>query len=234
MGTSVLANTTVTGTLGVTGTLTGNHASFNSIGVSGPVSADRVLTDWVGESDALRTVYFDGPGFPYIGQFIGPNVSTMITQEDLGIGQTTLKYISMANRNIMTQLQIDNQTNPMRLQFGSAPLSLRIWPKQTGFDTYDNWLECYKEDSSEIKAAIRHDGSIWGPHIGFKEDMKTQVRTWTAPYGSGTVDWLRFVVNESIQADILPDQAVFYEKLVAPNVNSSGSVTHCHVCEPED
>jgi len=61
--------------------------------------------------------------------------------------------------------------------------------------------------------------------------MTTQMRSYRADNG---IDWIRFVVNNSTQLDILPDQTVFYEKIVAPNVNSSGSFTHCHVCEPED
>ena len=117
----------------------------------------------------------------------------------------------------------------MRPTLGVVPLTLKCWPPTSGFADQDSYIECKKENSTDVIASIRHDGAIWGHSFGFNETMTTQMRS----YHANGIDWLRFVVNNSVQFDILPDQAVFYEKVVAPNIDSSGSFTHCHVCEPD-
>ena len=215
----------VLGPTNISGPLDGTSAEF-----SGDVTAANVLSAFIGPSSALRTEYIDG-ALPYIGQRLGANTVHFLMKEDLGIGYQTVKQVSLAHRNVQWGLELDNQSNPMNPQFGTTPLMIHLWPKNTGFDNYDSFIDCYLEDSSDVKASIRHDGAIWGDAFGFNNTMTTQMRCYRANNG---IDWIRFVVNNSTQLDILPDQAVFYEKIVAPNVNSSGSFTHCHVCEPED
>jgi hypothetical protein len=220
LGDTVLGNTVVTGLLN------GEHADF-----TGNLEAGNVITPSVGPSEGLQTVYVEGAN-PYIAQKIGPNAVTMLVTEDI-IGYDTVRYTSLAARNVMSHLELDNENNPMRPDFGITPLMVRAYPWTNGFDDDSNYIECYREDETDPVAAVRHDGAIWGNSVGFNKDMKAQIRKYTAPYGAGTVDWLRFIVNNSVQFDLLPDQAVFYEKVVAPNVDSSGSFTHCHVCEPD-
>ena len=205
--------------------LDGTSATF-----SGDVTAANVLSAFVGPSSALRTEYHEGT-LPYIGQRLGANTVHFLMKEDLGIGYQTVKQVSLAHRNVQWGIELDNQTNPMNPQFGTTPMMIHLWPKNTGFDNSDSFIDCHLEDSTDVIASIRHDGKIWGDAFGFNDSMTTQMRSYRADNG---VDWLRFVVNSSTQVDVLPDQTVFYEKIVAPNVNSSGSFTHCHVCEPED
>ena len=205
--------------------LDGTSAEF-----SGDVTAANVLCANVGPSSALRTEYHEGT-LPYIGQRLGANTIHFLMKEDLGIGYETVKQVSLAHRNVQWGIELDNQSNPMNPQFGTTPMMIHLWPKNTGFDNYDSFIDCHLEDSTDVIASIRHDGKIWGDAFGFNDTMTTQMRSYRADNG---IDWIRFIVNNSTQVDILPDQAVFYEKIVAPNVNSSGSFTHCHVCEPED
>jgi hypothetical protein len=107
---------------------------------------------------------------------------------------------------------------------------VRTYPWTNGFDDDSNYIECYREEETDPVAAVRHDGKIWGDAFGFNNSMTTQIRSYRANNGH---DWIRFIVHNVLQADILYDQTVFYTKIVAPNVNSSGSFTHCHVCEPD-
>ena len=220
---NVLGNT-ILGTTNISGPLDGTSAQFSD------VSADNVLSANVGPSSTLRTEYVDAT-LPFIAQRLGQNQVHFLMKENLGIGYQTVKQVSLAHRNVQWGIELDNQTNPMNPQFGTTPMMIHLWPKNTGFDNYDSFIDCHLEDSTDVIASIRHDGKIWGDAFGFNETMTTQMRSYRANNG---IDWLRFIVNNSTQVDILPDQTVFYEKIVAPNVNSSGSFTHCHVCEPED
>ena len=77
-GRAILTNTTITGTLDA------HAATFDSdVGIDGTLDAAKVITDSVGQSDDLRTKYFDGPGLPYIGHIIGPGVVGMFRQTQI-------------------------------------------------------------------------------------------------------------------------------------------------------
>jgi len=220
---NVLGNT-ILGPANVSGQLDGTDAEF-----SGDVTAENIRSASVGPSDALRTQYVEG-AMPYISQVIDANPVTMLMKEDLGIGFTTMRFTSLAARNVMSHLALDNNNNPMRDQFGITPLMTRLYPWNQGFDDSSNYIECYKEDGSNPTAAIRHDGAIWGDRFQFDSTGTTYIRS--IPYAMKK--FMGFYIEGVPKAQFTDSAVDFYANVYAPNINSSGSFTHCHVCEPDD
>ena len=78
IGRSILTDVTVTGVIDA------HSATFDSnVGIDGTLTVDTIRADSVGQSDDLRTKYFDGPGLPYIGHIIGPGVVGMFRQTQI-------------------------------------------------------------------------------------------------------------------------------------------------------
>jgi len=136
----------------------------------------------------------------------------------------------------MKELSISNQTSLMR-DLGVTPLALRNFPPTSGFHDSASTLEVYSEDDQHPVAAIRHDGCLWGTNWGFHPDMYTRissVKVTDANDPNHDIDRLAIVVDQETKVIVGEDRVDFRDNIYAPNVNSSGSFTHCHVCEPED
>ena len=200
----------------------------NDLNVNGDVIAESIQSTSVGAGDDLRTQYVEG-AMPYISQIIDANPVTMLMKEDLDIGFTTMRFTSLAARNVMSHLELDNNNNPMRNQYGITPLMMRVYPWEQGFDDSSNYFECYKEDGSHPTAAIRHDGAIWGDRFQFDSVGTTYINSVTYAMQK----FIAVTVAGTPKAQFSDTAVDFYVNVRAPNINSSGSFTHCHVCEPE-
>ena len=99
------------------------------------------------------------------------------------------------------------------------------------------FLKCYLGSTDDfLRMSLGHDGFFIGEGgLAFREDRKTRLFRSTKTFTHiGDVDEMVCYVGDEWIYTMTNDRAVFNAKVIAPNVNSSGSFTHCHVCEPED
>ena len=103
-------------------------------------------------------------------------------------------------------------------------------------DNSTAFLKCYLGGSDEYqKCSLGADGMFIGENgWAFRENRETKMFRQSVTFNNNHVDYIVTNVANNWISTMTQDRAVFAVNVNAPNIDSSGSYSHCHVCEPVD
>ncbi len=127
------------------------------------------------------------------------------------------------------QLNANNSQNP-----AYTPHQIHL-TYGTPVQPEDAFMKCYLGPTDNYQTmSLGHDGYFIGNGFAFREDRKTRLYRTSVSANGQTEDMMALYVDQNWVYTMASDRAVFDVEVQAPNVKSSGSFSHCHICEPED
>ena len=210
--------------------------SENGVKVDGTLECAKVRTDFIEPSteQILRLSGFDQVRVSNNLNVLGSSVLQETFADHLHCATATFTH--EVTFNTTTNQNVAN-VNELRVKntdlYGGCPQYINLQYHEA--DQTTAFLKCYlggNQDSQ--KMSLGYDGMYIGDGLAFREDRKTRIFRRSTTTATGVEDRFVTYVNDQWVSTMASDRAVFDVRVMAPNVKSSGSFSHCHVCEPAE
>ena len=210
--------------------------SENGVKVDGTLECAKVRTDFIEPSteQILRLSGFDQVRVSNNLNVLGSSVLQETFADHLHCATATFTH--EVTFNTTTNQNVAN-VNELRVKntdlYGGCPQYINLQYHEA--DQTTAFLKCYlggNQDSQ--KMSLGYDGMYIGDGLAFREDRKTRLFRRSTTTATGVEDRFVTYVNDQWVSTMASDRAVFDVRVMAPNVKSSGSFSHCHVCEPAE
>jgi len=216
--------------------------------VEGNLQADNVLVNALLETDKVRTDFIE----PHQSQVLRINGfdQVRVSDELNVVGRSIFQEVSVTGNLMATaatftdKVKMEYFAEVAALEIGQADIQTTeegATPQKIHMQTYSPdsssaFLKCYLGPTDEYqRMSLGHDGFFIGQGgFAFRENRKTRLFRSSQIYNNETIDYINTYVGDNWVSTMTNDRAIFSVKVSAPNIDSSGSFTHCHVCEPVD